>query len=240
MSNYLWDKTGEAEEDLERLEELLGSFRHRPRALELPPQAEWFKTAGLRAPAVFRTAGFAVAAVLLLFVLAGALFVMRRGAAVTGVENQTAAKAPQDTTRQATAPENDNAATAASESVKRDEQSGPDLRGEQARTGAPDIKDGRKARQFLPREPSRRPGGEVASKLGGGTANEVSRHDEVSMGVAPPAVAASAPLEERQQQAKDELMYALRLAGLKLKDVQKKTQKVDGLRPAFDEQQRIR
>ena len=48
------------------------------------------------------------------------------------------------------------------------------------------------------------------------------------------------PLEVRRQRAKDELMYALRLTSLKLKDVQRKTQKVDGLKSAFDEQKRIR
>jgi hypothetical protein len=55
--------------------------------------------------------------------------------------------------------------------------------------------------------------------------------------VAPPRVTAeSATLEERRRAAKDDLMYALRLTGLKLKEVQRKTQKVDGWKSAFDEQ----
>lgn len=36
MSDYLWDKTGEADEETRRLEELLGGFKFQPRPLELP------------------------------------------------------------------------------------------------------------------------------------------------------------------------------------------------------------
>ena len=36
MSDYLWDKTGEADEEARRLEELLGGLKFRPRPLELP------------------------------------------------------------------------------------------------------------------------------------------------------------------------------------------------------------
>ncbi|MDT7779523.1 MAG: hypothetical protein QOC99_2035, partial [Acidobacteriota bacterium] len=39
MSDYLWDKSGEPEAEVERLEELLGSLRHTPRMLELPSEA---------------------------------------------------------------------------------------------------------------------------------------------------------------------------------------------------------
>jgi hypothetical protein len=263
MSDYLWDKTGETEEDVERLERVLGRFRHRPRALELPAESEGFARAGLRAPRAFRTAWLAAAAVLLLFVLAGALFVIRRGASGVGGETQTAARVPQGTTgqdapRQATPPtvaESGSGGTTrdANEVAKHDERNGPNRR--DARTGndVPTVKDDRTVRQVIPREPERRPGGgEVASKQGGGAAG--ARHNErevVSAGTPPRVVSAAASLgegraekppslNERRQQAKDELMYALRLTGLKLKDVQRKTQKVDGRKSAFDEQKRIR
>ncbi len=36
MSDYLWDKTGEADEETRRLEELLGGLKFQPRPLELP------------------------------------------------------------------------------------------------------------------------------------------------------------------------------------------------------------
>jgi hypothetical protein len=250
MSDYLWDKTGEAEEDVERLEELLGQFRHRPRALELPAEAEGSAPAGLRAQRVFRPAWLAAAAVLLLFVLAGALFVIRRGASGVGSGTQTAGQVPrvaphQDSPRQATPPAvvepgRDETTTGENEVVRRDERSGAGVRDVQTGDGGRTVKDERAVQQVIPRETKRRPGvGEVALKQRGGVTNAGFRHNEIEAG-APPVVAASAPLEERQQQAKEELMYALRLIGLKLKDVQRKTQKVDGWKSAFDEQKRIR
>ena len=265
MSDYLWDKTGEPEEDVERLEGLLGEFRHRPRALKLPAESEGFTAAGRRAPRAFRTAGFAVAAALLLFVLAGATFLIRRGASGVGGETKTAVRGPQVTPRQdaprqspspsVVEPEKDKATQGVNEIVKSDERNGRDARDGQTGNDVPTVKDGRIVRQVVPREPERRPGGvEVASKQRGGMRNAGSRHngrDEVVRGTTPGLVAESAalgerrpekrlPLEVRRQRAKDELMYALRLTSLKLKDVQRKTQKVDGLKSAFDEQKRIR
>lgn len=73
MSDYLWDKTGETDAEVERLEELLGGFAHEPRPLELPagaPQrASWTRPAWL-----------AVAAALLLALLAGAFVALRQPA----------------------------------------------------------------------------------------------------------------------------------------------------------------
>lgn len=39
MNDYLWDRKGDAEEDVARLETLLGALAHRPRPLELPAEA---------------------------------------------------------------------------------------------------------------------------------------------------------------------------------------------------------
>ena len=39
MSDYLWDKTGEPDAEVERLETLLASFSHAPRPLALPAEA---------------------------------------------------------------------------------------------------------------------------------------------------------------------------------------------------------
>jgi len=36
MSDYLWDKKGEPDAEVARLETLLGTFAHEPRRLELP------------------------------------------------------------------------------------------------------------------------------------------------------------------------------------------------------------
>jgi hypothetical protein len=89
----------------------------------------------------------------------------------------------------------------------------------------------------------RRRGGE------GGAGSPRKEREEVAGAAAPDVVAESArrgegpaekqmPLEERGRAAKDDLMYVLRLTGLKLKEVQKRTQKVDGWKSAFDEQKR--
>jgi hypothetical protein len=69
MSDYLWDKTGEADPEVERLESLLGGLAHRPRPLELP-------AAEPRARRRFPLK-YAAAAAVLLAVLAGALFALR-------------------------------------------------------------------------------------------------------------------------------------------------------------------
>jgi len=34
--NYLWDRTGEPDADVQQLEELLGTLRYQPRPLEIP------------------------------------------------------------------------------------------------------------------------------------------------------------------------------------------------------------
>lgn len=89
MSDYLWDKSGEADGDVERLEELLGRLRHAGAAPELPfetgTQAAPFELesrapsrAGVFSAALFsRPARLAAAAALLLSVLAGAFVMLR-------------------------------------------------------------------------------------------------------------------------------------------------------------------
>lgn len=73
MSDYLWDKTGEPEEDVARLEELLGTLRYEPRPLVLPAaigaQAPRRK---FRPPRSHKRQWLALAASLLLMLLAGA------------------------------------------------------------------------------------------------------------------------------------------------------------------------
>lgn len=263
MSDYLWDKTGEPDEDVRRLEGLLGEFRHRPRALELPASAEGFARVGRRAPRAFRPAWLALAAaVLLLFVLAGALFVARRGAGLAGGEGQTAARATPAAPRQhgppgvslppATESANRETTPTANDVAKHEERGGEDARGGQAGSAGPTFKDERAGRQVIPRETERRPSaGEVALKQRGGASSLEHGREAAAEGATPRVVNASAaraeaqpekhlPLEVRRQQAKDDLMYALRLAGIKLKDVQRKTQKADDWKSSFDEQKRLR
>jgi len=143
MSDYLWDKTGEADKDVKRLEGLLGEFRHRPRALELPAEVGGHDISQFRAPRLFRPAWLAVAAALLLVVLAGALFVLRRGAAggdERREQNQAATRDQQSAPRQAPSslvvePGNDKTAPGVDQVAKRNERNGADVRDEQIGKG---------------------------------------------------------------------------------------------------------
>jgi hypothetical protein len=292
MSDYLWDKSGEPEEDVERLEELLGRFRHHTRALELPAESDTPARVGPRAPRLLRAAGFAVAAALILAFTAGALFLLRRGAGDARREPaQAASQKSKGDVRKDSAQQNpspsvesgrDKATPGLDEASNRDERSVPDVRDEQTGQVEPAVKenrtlpdnralpdartlnderilrDGRAARLTLPRNAERRQGvGEAALKQRGGAAVAGSRgnereevggagREEVDGRAARIAAESERfeegraekeqPLEERRRAAKDDLMYVLRLTGLKLKEVQKKTQKVDGWKSAFDEQ----
>ena len=80
MSDYLWDKSGEPDADVERLEEMLGRLRHAGVAPELPLEVGAHATAraGLFGSAgILRPARLAAAAALLLAMLAGAFVLLR-------------------------------------------------------------------------------------------------------------------------------------------------------------------
>ncbi len=38
--NYLWDRSGEPDPEIQKLEEILGTLRYQPRALEIPPNLQ--------------------------------------------------------------------------------------------------------------------------------------------------------------------------------------------------------
>jgi hypothetical protein len=78
MSDYLWDKTGEPEEDVEQLENLLGALKYQTRPLDIPLSA-MPKAATRPAWMSFSRPQLAIAASLLLMLLAGIWFVTRQG-----------------------------------------------------------------------------------------------------------------------------------------------------------------
>jgi hypothetical protein len=79
MSDYLWDKTGEPEEDVAQLENLLGALKYQPRPLEIPADAMHAATAARTRPAtIFSRPRLALAASLLLTLLAGAWLITRQ------------------------------------------------------------------------------------------------------------------------------------------------------------------
>ena len=77
MSDYLWDKTGEPEADVEELENLLGALKHKGRPLEIPATA---MPNLVRPPAatIFSRPRLAIAASLILMLLAGTWLVTRQ------------------------------------------------------------------------------------------------------------------------------------------------------------------
>lgn len=78
MSDYLWDKTGEPEADVEQLENLLGALKYQPRPLEIPASAMPRADAPTRPTIFFSRPRLAIAASLLLTLLAGLWFVTRQ------------------------------------------------------------------------------------------------------------------------------------------------------------------
>jgi hypothetical protein len=73
--NYLWDRTGEADAEVQRLEELLGTLRYQPQPLQIP--------ASIRIGGRRNYAPLAIAAALALLVLAAGIWLRVRTAQST-------------------------------------------------------------------------------------------------------------------------------------------------------------
>jgi hypothetical protein len=216
MSDYLWDKTGEPEEDVERLENLLGTLRYQPRPLEIPAAAMPTPTAttGTRPATLFSRPRLALAASLVLTMLAGAWVLSDRGeprktqlvevkqgsttGRVEGTETRTPPKVGADENASAVQVElpkleGDKAvvATAAAAPVPRA------YRGAARRSAA-----GRQGFQPRLKVNSPAPHEEVAANGGGRWQVEQ-------------------PLTPQQREATEQLMLALRLASAKLNYAQR-------------------
>jgi hypothetical protein len=228
MSDYLWDKSGEPEAEVERLEELLGRLRHTRGAPELPHEVETHAStrAGLfNSAGLLRPARLAAAAVLLLAVLAGA-FVMVRTFKTEGgraaVDNRTQVAQPQSDTHEevrvaveAHAPELMTPQPNESATPERSQ-----------REPAPrDLFAGAKKFEKAPRrEPVPREA--VASESPRRVYKPASARGEGFDGGAPDV--------ERRVRAKEQLVYALRLTSEALKEVRGRASGVDARANAFD------
>ncbi|HKG15873.1 MAG TPA: hypothetical protein VKB12_21315 [Pyrinomonadaceae bacterium] len=218
MSDYLWDKSGEPEADVERLEELLGRLRHAGAAPELPFEVgaqaapiELESRASTSArnfsPTLFsRTARLAAAAALLLAMLAGAFVMLRTfktGGGRASVNNETQVAQPH---------------TRAPEEAKPREE-----------VRAPEVVSSPPKESATPEKPQREPlrGNElVVSKppviksqrrepvAGRTTAREV-KPASAQGGV----FEGGAPDVDSRVRAKEQLVYALRLTSEALKEV---------------------
>ena len=226
MSDYLWEKKGDTDAEVARLETLLGAFAHEPRRLELPaeaappePRRMWLSPFASRrfAPAALA----AVAALLIASVIVASLFLRARV-----VSRDEHAAAPAESSR----PTPD---------ARRDERPAP-----------------REVEQVMLEPPPGaggvKPRGQVESGAVG-TLSGVARRGKVAQlaavsrrrqkGLAPEPLtegtgtgggftletmsapgAASAFVENARLLTKEQLVYALRLTGAKLRDVQQKAQ----------------
>jgi hypothetical protein len=223
MSDYLWDKTGEPDEEVERLEELLGSFGHKPRALELPAEAAP-PTSPAFSPRLFRPALLAAAA-LLLMALAGAALVLLRQGGADAVQQSAHANPPAAPVREnpPAPPEEPKPSAGPSE---RDGRAG----GDSASSKEPKTPDFQAAAGVRRRRSSTGPrANREARQVAAAQRPQVAARQE------PPA-----PTRVERQAAKEQLVYALRLASAKLGEVRKMTRGEESPRHSFNERDRIR
>ena len=232
MSDYLWDKTGEPDAEVERLETLLSSFGHAPRPLVLPAEesadASPRRTRGWRRllPVwLFEPVGLAAAAALLLTFLLGAGALVRgrlfvdEGRAVSHDARQRQPQAPTPGRRESPpAPvESANAGH------------GPGLTSAQAKGGgeSPLVKDvprkraGAESLVFAKPRPKTvangpgESGGQAVARSG----EEPRTLEALSTGA---RKGAATLFDGTRLAAKEQLILALRLTGAKLKEVQTK------------------
>jgi hypothetical protein len=210
MSDYLWDKSGQPDAEVERLEELFKDLRYQPRELELPLNAQL--TAQLaHAPRRNYWPGLAAAAALILMVLAGFWLVQNRGqrvaqSPVVAQANQAAQET--QPTREANA--GDNSSASVNAPLKEDEKQA------NSRVEGP-------RRQALPHTAGRRRQELAGPKMVEPNTNGASPERLEVADVGPQRRMA----EQREQQAdglraKEELMLALQVASSKLNHAQKK------------------
>lgn len=250
MSDYLWDKKGEPDADVARLETLLGAFAHEPRPLELPAEAAAHepRPATLlhfapRPRASWPFAPFALAAAAAL-VVAAVLVASAFLRARTANEEGHAAAAGETSRPEGDAREDERPQTPRDElsmlepppppaGVVKDEKLAAKVKDEKPR-----VKDERGAVESLPRVLRQRKDVQppvAASRRQKGSAAETVRDEAVAgVGLTPDALGArggaSEFVESTRLLAKEQLVYALRLTGAKLRDVREKAQGMEGSR----------
>jgi hypothetical protein len=258
MSDYLWDGTGEADAEVERLEGLLRVFGHTPRMLEMPEDA--LPHVSSRRPRLFGAArlffapprrfGWAklatAAATLLLVFLLGAVAFIRMRTATTNDGHQEvasgnaqtsrpsqdepsreASQARRDSTlmRKGTEPEPFEPKAASARELKNDE-----------RVVAHEFKTGRRGVQLASLTNRRRSSAQDASRV-----EPVEERGRIeAMSASSSAGVAASLFDNTRLMAKEQLIYALRLTGAKLKEVQRKTKGLEDSKPVHDTRQPIR
>ncbi|HLL71962.1 MAG TPA: hypothetical protein VK363_11045 [Pyrinomonadaceae bacterium] len=223
MSDYLWDKTGEPEEDVEQLENLLGTLRYQPRPLEIPATAMPTAARPRAFTTIFSRPRIALAASLLLTLLAGMWFVTRQDEQqkepLAKVEQGTTTTSGSRQTETAVVP---NAATDSNASTGSavgnasiDNAVEPAPRQKKAVVVAT-PKTQRAPRQFVAKRQKRQPRVEETMPapleevaVGGGMRWQVEQ-----------------PMTAQQREATEQLMLALRLASAKFNYAQREMQEI--------------
>ncbi|HEX8147874.1 MAG TPA: hypothetical protein VF591_11900 [Pyrinomonadaceae bacterium] len=218
MSDYLWDKKGEPDAEVARLEALLGAFAHEPRRLELPagaaapapPPARLLPFASRpRASRLFAPAALAAAAALVVAsVLVASVFLRAR---VAPEREQAMIEPPPPAVKV-----NDKTPAAGvraqDEKVKVEKAAVESLpRVAHRRKDAQVFAASGRRQKVLAAEPA-------ARGAGGGLTLE-------AMGT---PKGASSLVENARLLTKEQLVYALRLTGAKLRDVREKAQGTEG------------
>ena len=226
MNDYLWDKKGEPDTEVARLETLLGAFAHRPRPLELPAEAATTEpstarllpfVSRLRASRLFAPATLAAAAALLVAtVLVASAFLRARmtSEGERAIARETAQ--PKEDARKDERP-------APHEVVRRmleppPPEGGVTDGGKVERAAVVNLSNGSRQRHDarLAAAPVRRPRLAPVEQGGAGvglTLEAMSARD-----------GASALVENARLLTKEQLVYALRLTGAKLRDVRERAQ----------------
>jgi len=205
MNDYLWDKTGEPDEDVKELEELLGSLAYRPRPLELPEPLPRHARMS-HSSAWTRIA--AIAAALFLMLLAGASLMLIRQRTVTPTQH---AVTPQPSPLQMETQQHTAAAPKANENdairtpnnlleIKRPRNG--------SRSTARQVALSRSRRQPSKRRLNEKP---------------APSNQETAQNVTP---LRGRELTDEERQAKDQLMLALRFASANLRYVQEQVREV--------------
>src|SRR2546423_11323648 len=207
MSDYLWDKSGEVDSEIEQLEELLGTLSHRPRAAALPDSL----LSQLRPRAFAHWSELAAAAVLILMGFTGLWISLQR----LDARAEISALASQDVSIAPVEPGNISRTTlGAAHEVKHHSRSNAEL------------SYGRNIRR-------RPPFYEAANRKGIHTPVQTSNTRPVNEAASvQPQMSAEELAEARR--ARDELILALQVASAKLNHAQRRAQSLNSTNPGLN------
>lgn len=203
MEDYLWDKTGEPDPEIERLEELLGELRFHSSTLKMPVPAPPLQIATPKLSRQTFAPYLAIAATLAFLALAGGLWLSLHSQ--NRVDEQAAAQAPKN------APAPINEAVTSGNSIAKNQL--PEVRKEQSSH----KRDLNKSQTVMPSIAQ----GVVLQRQNNSRLESNSLNAKVRQ-----TLRDSREREERArgEEAKDQLIMALRLASAKLNLAQKKVQ----------------